>query len=264
MNVYINGQLQGGGGGSLPDTPASVLLDAASPNTFVGLDGTGAGQALTPSASLTRLGLVDTPSLASATGWTLVDGVGTAAITGGVARLTLGAAIVPGAWANHPKIARQSLLSPLSCDFRCRVKSWTGGDSNDALLAIGLRTGAASEEGLYATIRGNGSRVWLDSNVVSGGGTLGFIALDRATVAGGQFWVRLIIAGGSAALFYGVGVSGVEPSNWLIVHSTTNTTNWQSQYLAQITLSLDGKTPGSPDAVAVDIDGISVRDLGVP
>lgn len=41
--VIINGESGGGGGASLPDTPANVLLDASAPNKVVVLDGSGAG-----------------------------------------------------------------------------------------------------------------------------------------------------------------------------------------------------------------------------
>jgi len=52
--------LGGGGGGSLPATPASALLDVSNPSTLVGLDADGHGEALTVSQALARLGIAST------------------------------------------------------------------------------------------------------------------------------------------------------------------------------------------------------------
>jgi len=61
----------GGGGASLPTTPAEALLDASATDTMVGLNGSGVGQALSASAARTRMGL----------GGAAVLGVGTTAGT---------------------------------------------------------------------------------------------------------------------------------------------------------------------------------------
>jgi hypothetical protein len=50
----------GGGGGTLPDAPADVLLDAASPSTIVGLNASGVGEALNAASALARIGAVPT------------------------------------------------------------------------------------------------------------------------------------------------------------------------------------------------------------
>ncbi len=45
------------GGGSLPDTPAAVLLDAGNATTMLGLNGSGVGEALSASSARTRMEL---------------------------------------------------------------------------------------------------------------------------------------------------------------------------------------------------------------
>ena len=59
MNIYVNGVKQGGGGAVLPDTPAAVLLDAATPNSVVVLDGVGAGTTGT-AEQIVETGIVET------------------------------------------------------------------------------------------------------------------------------------------------------------------------------------------------------------
>jgi hypothetical protein len=50
----------GGGGGTLPDAPADVLLDATKPSTIVGLNASGVGEALNAASALARIGAVPT------------------------------------------------------------------------------------------------------------------------------------------------------------------------------------------------------------
>ncbi len=57
----------GGGGTSLPATPADALLDAGSPSTMLGLNASGVGQSLSASQARSRMGL---GSLATASGVT--------------------------------------------------------------------------------------------------------------------------------------------------------------------------------------------------
>jgi hypothetical protein len=47
-----------GGGATLPATPADALLDAASPSTMLGLNGSGVGEALSASAARSRIQVV--------------------------------------------------------------------------------------------------------------------------------------------------------------------------------------------------------------
>ena len=63
MGTSINGVPVGGGGGSLPATPAAALLDASAPSTIVTLDGSGVGTASTPAATRALLDLQSSPTL---------------------------------------------------------------------------------------------------------------------------------------------------------------------------------------------------------
>lgn len=74
--VIING-VSGGGGASLPDTPANVLLDASAPNKVVVLDGSGAGTTGT-AEEIVDTGISETCAAVSApSGSTLIyDAVG--------------------------------------------------------------------------------------------------------------------------------------------------------------------------------------------
>lgn len=55
MRIFVNGVEQGAGPG-LPNTPAEVLLDAASPSTIVALNGSGVGTSLSYAATRTAIG----------------------------------------------------------------------------------------------------------------------------------------------------------------------------------------------------------------
>lgn len=58
MSASLNGSPVGGGGASLPATPAAALLDAASPSTVLGLNASGVGEALSASAARSRIAVV--------------------------------------------------------------------------------------------------------------------------------------------------------------------------------------------------------------
>ena len=64
MPGTINGRAIGGGA-TLPDDPAAVLLDAGNPSTLTGLDEAGVGTSYTPAAARQLLGLATDPGLPS-------------------------------------------------------------------------------------------------------------------------------------------------------------------------------------------------------
>ena len=238
----------GGGGSVTAEAVAEVLGDA--------LAGEGVADGVRE-----ILELIITPSLASATGWTTTNGSGTASITSNVARLQLGSGVTTALWANHAKVTRAHGLNPFASSLRCRVAAWTGGDSGNVYLALGMRAGTSSNEGLFANIRGNGGALTLYAESVSGGGSLGSSSPSRSDLAGGQFWVRLDLTPHGPALFTGVGSGGAEPPRWNVVGSSTSTAGWRSDWLETITLSLGAGGGGSPDNVTVDLDNITVRGL---
>lgn len=267
MNVYIDGVLQGGGGGgSLPDTPVAVLLDAASPNTFVALDGTGAGESLQPAAAQSLLELTTTLPLASSSGWTLSNGSGAVSITGGAARVQLGAGVVPGSFTNIPAIARPHGQSPFAVDVRARIKAWTGGDFTNVFAHFRVSNGTLGGQGFLLYVRGDGGDVGFLADSISGGGVISFGSQisSRAEVASGQFWTRIMIGPSGASAYYGVGVAGAQPTVWKAIASTTSTASWRSDWLSQVYVGLDSIFGGSGDAVTVDWDSFSASALGLP
>ena len=74
----------GGGGASLPATPAAALLDAGSPSTMLGLNASGVGEALLASTVLDRLLALRRPAGSSALLWECSEGASPLASTGSV------------------------------------------------------------------------------------------------------------------------------------------------------------------------------------
>lgn len=249
----------------LPGLPSVSIADVASPESFVVTDLFGAGDTSSPAEARELLELVNVPSLASSAGWTTENGLGAASITGGAARLSLSAGVPTGVvWANHAKVTRPSTQAPFAVALRARIEAWTGGNDAAVFLGIGLRRGTLGIEGLFASIRGNGGLVDLSGESLSGGGVLATTgAPARGDIAGGQFWVQVLLCPTGPALAYGVGVAGAEPTVWTYVGSVADTTGWRSDWVSQITLSLGATGGGSPDNCDVDIDNISTRVLGL-
>lgn len=249
----------------LPGLPSVSIADVASPLSFVTTDALGAGDTSSPSEARELLELVNVPSLASSAGWTTENGLGAASITGGAARVSLTAGVPTGVvWANFAKVTRPSTQAAFAVALRARIKGWTGGNDAAVSLGIGLRRGVGGIEGLFASIRGNGGLVDLYGESLSGGGALATTAAPaRGDIAGGEFWVELLLCPTGVSLAYGVGVAGAEPTVWTYVGSVADTTGWRSDWVSQITLSLGATGGGSPDNCAVDLDNISTRVLGL-
>lgn len=292
---------------ALPAAPSAVLLDAANPNTFVGLGAGGVGEALSAAAARSRLGFPGLPSvslsdlanpdtfvmlgaagagesatpqqvlellgltwdlpLGSSAGWTLRAGDGAAAIVGGAARLSLGAGVVPAAWANQPMGAYTHGRSLAGIDLCARLSSWTGGNAANTFAALGLRLGAAGATGLFANVYGDGSRVELFGVGVSGdggGGTsFGNVALNRATVASGQWWVRLVLSGFGATLYQGTGVAGAPPSSWSWVGGVASGAGWSTSTIGAVVADVNANGGGSPDAMQVEWTSVSIVAPGL-
>lgn len=71
--IVSGAPIYGGGGASLPATPASALLDAGSPSTMVGLNSSGVGEALSASSARSRMGLGTLATQSTATASQISD-----------------------------------------------------------------------------------------------------------------------------------------------------------------------------------------------
>lgn len=201
----------------------------------------------------------DTPlSTASSSGWTLRDGDGTAAITGGVARLTLGLGVVPGPWSDVPAAAQAHGRDAHNVDVRVRVAAVTGGNSSAVFMAFGLRRGTAGSDGIFWNLRGDGGDSTVYREGLSGSGSIASASINRAAIAAGTLWLRLAIRGGMLLAAHGTGVSTAEPTDWTVVYSTAAIMS-PASYISQVVCSLDAIAGGSPDAVTVDLAGFRVQ-----
>lgn len=201
----------------------------------------------------------DTPlSTASSSGWTLRDGDGTAAITGGVARLTLGLGVVPGPWSDVPAVAQAHGRDAHNVDVRVRVAAVTGGNSSAVFMAFGLRRGTAGSDGIFWNLRGDGGDSTIYREGLSGSGSIASASINRAAIAAGTLWLRLAIRGGMLLAAHGTGVGTAEPTDWTVVYSTAAIMS-PASYISQVVCSLDAIAGGSPDAVTVDLAGFRVQ-----
>ena len=201
----------------------------------------------------------DTLSLASADDWTLRDGDGTAAITGGVARLTLGTGVVPGPWADVPLISQGHGKDPWNVDVRARIAAWTGGDEGDVFVSFGLRRGTAGNNGLFLNLQGNNGGGTSFYREMGGSAIIAAVSLARAVLVAGTLWLRLSIRGGVIAAYHGVGVGTAEPTDWTCAYSGVPMTVTPGSYVSQVVMALDAINDGSADNVTVDFANIRVQ-----
>lgn len=277
MRTRVNGvDIDAGGGAALsnatpqpPGTPAAGTGTEASrddhvhdrelPSPIALADGdvavvaSGAWTAAPPVFSDATL------STASATGWTTRDGSGTAAITAGVARLTLGLGVVPGAFANVPLAARAHGLDPWNVDVRGRIAAWTGGNSSNVFVSFGLRRGTAGNDGIFFNLQGDNSGGTSFYREMGGSAMITAVSLSRAALTAGTFWVRLSIRGGFLSAFHGVGVGTAEPADWTCFSGSSPVVVTPGSYVSQVVMGLDAINAGSPDAVTVDFANIRVQ-----
>lgn len=253
MDTRVNGvSLDGGTSVTLSDaTPAALGTATAGVSTE-------ASRADHVHAAPTQAYTDTTLSTASATGWTTRDGDGTAAITAGVARLTLGLGVVPGPWSDLPAAAQAHGRDAHNVDVRVRVAAVTGGNSSNVFMAFGLRRGTAGNDGIFWNLRGDGgdSRVYREG--LSGSGPIASTSINRAAIAAGTLWLRLAIRGGMLLAARGTGVGTAEPTDWTVVYSTAAIMS-PASYISQVVCSLDALAGGSPDAVTVDFAGFRVQ-----
>ena len=208
-----------------------------------------------------------TAPLTSEDGWTLRDGSGTAEVTGGVVRLTLGSGVAPGSYANvpfagiaHGIVGRHPLHS---LDAVARIKTFSGGNSNQVYAGFGLRQGTAATDGLVVQVRGDGLNTFGYSENISNSGTIGFnTGIGRSTIAGGRFYQRLTINDGTIRTMYGVGIAGAEPTTWTVLGTETTMTAVTVDVLSKLAFTLDGGS-GSPTDVTVEWDKVKISIVGL-
>jgi hypothetical protein len=260
----------GGGGASLPtDDPSSLLEDPASPSRFFVTNAAGNGALATAAEAQALLGLLTVAPLTSPSGWTLRAGAGGATITSSVARITLASGVATGSWslqpaAGYPYALANAAPPHYAIDARARVAAWTGGNSADVYASFSIRLGTAAPDALSVSIRGDGGAVFGYANVIGSNSTIGSAAIvARGTIAGGQWWVRIVVSGATIYCYHGTGSAGAQPTTWTLLGTSTTMTNITSESIALLMVNADGGA-GAPDAVTIDWDNISARLVGLP
>lgn len=193
MTLVVNGVAEGGGS----VTAAGIVAAVADPG-----DAADVLDALTPATAV---------SLASSSGWTARGGAGsgTATVNTGAGKLDLScvagssevfAAIGHAPWSAEPVV-----------DLRARLSAWSG-DASTAHYAL-----MQVADALAATVS-LGVQVFGDSTVKAiayySGGSHNGAAVSVPSILGGQGWVRLVLRGGTARCYAGVGSGGAEPTSW--------------------------------------------------
>ena len=196
------------GGGSLPDLPSDVLLDASKPNQIVSLDGSGVGTTLTVADANNLLNGRVEYDFSSSTGWTLTNGSGTASITGGKAVLEMPSSTTSGD-AGRASITRDlhTVVSPTKFKAAVRLLSITGGDSNTQVgFFINTSAGAGNEIRIYVGPTGNVSLGYV------GGGWNPIVTQNSAISWDAEHWLEVSVVGTNILLRIGSGVAGQYPA----------------------------------------------------
>ena len=217
------------GGSSGPTTPALALLDAGNPSTFVTLDSSGEGTALSYAAAATLLG-VSAPVTYYASDFAAEQGGvsgGAAAITGtgasSTATLTIAAtgSSYGSGGSNSPRIVLPLPVGAqrIEAIVQCTATSGTG--DNWRYLGFGLRNTANG--GTPAALWGVGSQTTTSPNLYPGGilgGTNTGIGAVAAYTNTGVFaadrWMRLTWRPTDPyfGILTGAGSAGARPALW--------------------------------------------------
>lgn len=203
----------GGGGGSV----------AAADITDAGATGVALVQAATAAAAQTTLRAATTYNGSSSSGWTLTNGNGTAAVTGGVLRLTMPPS-TGGGDGGRASIVRDHTADVPADAFRARVRlaALTNGNS-DTFIGFYLYSSTTSNE-LRFSVHPNGSA---ECGYV-GSGWSGILAtLGAGAVAfDGTWWLEIVVRGLHVALRVGQGTSSTPPAE--------SATSWRWLYSADL------------------------------
>lgn len=258
----------GGGSATLPDTPAAVLADAASPDTIVTLDssgdGTSRGYAAVVGDGLTawfdadpanlaglRAALVDstTYTFSVSTGVTLVNGTvgGSAAVTGGVLRCTVPATPAARYYGTDLEAPYGQIAVPR--DIGGRQPLWWRARARVAAVPAGtiayflaISTDSTQRVGFYLSTDGSGNA---ENNVTTSGFASPWAAGTVPT--DGTGWLEIEVLGDAATYRYGTGTTTDPPASWT-THATAalpTVTTWTNVRLA----GASNSPPGSASAV---------------
>lgn len=219
MAIYINGvNIDGGGGASLPGTPADVLEDASAPDTFVGLDSAGRGTAMTPaqaSALLSRAATT-TYDFSSSSGVTLVNGTvgGTAAVVGGVLRCTVPATPAARYYNGFLEAPYGQVSVPRDLGGRQPMawRAWArlaGVAADTIAYFLALSSDGAQRMGLYVGSDGSGNA---ENNAIPAGLAVPFPA--GTVPLNGSGYLAIDVLGTVASFLYGTGTPTAPPATW--------------------------------------------------
>lgn len=171
----------------------------------------------TVSGTLNRI----TNDLSTSDGWTLTNGSGTAAITSGVARLTMPTSTNSGD-GGRVSVVRDlkaaSYIKPERFSALCRLAALTNGDSNTQIgFFVNTSTGAVNELRIVAQPSGTVFVGYL-------GGAFTTLATSATTLAwDGTWWLQVMIVGTRAFVRFGQGTTTTPPpdadTTWRIVWS---------------------------------------------
>jgi hypothetical protein len=193
--------------------------------------------------------------------WSASAGDGSATVDS-VITVGLAQSVTPSSWAQVPKATLAHGRSFMALDVRARLSSVTGGNDSNVYASLRICQSGSVSTGLLANLRMNGGSLALDTVGVSGGGRIGSISTPtRANITSGNLWLRVVFAGLSVTVLWGLGSGGAEPTDWQIVATSTNATSWSSGVFASVCVALDTAPGGSPDAVTVEWSDVSVRGL---
>lgn len=201
--MTTRGDLIRGGASGAAERVAAVTAD-----TFVGGDGT---DVTTRTTTQVRSSLfVTTNDLSSSTGWTTVDGTGTASITSGVLRLshTAGTAVRDGVSGYNGPSAYRSLGAIADFDACIRIASMSAVVSSYCYIEIADASSAGNRFSTSAVQTGD---VYFANNATA---TNISSAAGRFASFTGQEWLRISVRGGYITSYTGVGSGGVRPTSW--------------------------------------------------
>ena len=193
--------------------------------------------------------------------WSASAGDGSATVDS-VITVGLAQSVTPSSWAQVPKATLAHGRSFMALDIRARLATVTGGNDSNVYASLRICQSGSTSTGLLANLRMNGGSLLLTAIGVSGGGTLGSTSgPSRSDITSGQTWLRLVFAGLSVTLLWGLGSGGAVPTDWQIAATSTNTTSWSGAAFATACVALDTAPGGSPDTVSVSWSDVSVRGL---
>lgn len=209
---------------------SSIASVSAAGITDAGTTGIALVQSATPAAALAVVLPYVAVTLASSSGWT-TSVVGSSSATGWTGSVVL----ATGSSANdYVATGRVVPEDAQAVEVLARISATTASASDHLVsLVLGSDTTVASRTAsVSVTVTGAGV-----VSVASDGGSVTGVSV--AGVLGGQGWLRLVVRGGNAQAWAGVGSGGALPTSWTPVGSVSrgNSAPWAYAILQAYTLS---------------------------